>query len=189
MIQLWENRELLRAFVASKGALAPLVFVALQAGQVVLAPLPGEVTGFLAGVLFGAWEGFLWAMVGLALGSSAAFGLARLARRAVERRLRSRLFFEKVQAFTRRHGPLAAFVLFLFPGFPKDYLCYALGLLPISFRVFLVVMLLGRAPATLALTLQGDAVYQGNWERVLWIGMVFLISLVIFWRLKIREKF
>jgi len=186
IMSLWENREALRALVESRGALAPLVFVGLEAGQVLLAPLPGEVTGFLAGYLFGPWEGFLLAMAGLALGSSAAFGLGRLFERVLAPRLRKKPFFEKVSRFTRRHGATAAFFLFLFPGFPKDYLCYALGLLPLSFRVFFPVMLLGRAPATLALTLEGDALYRADWRRLLWVGLAAGLSFIFFLGLKKR---
>jgi len=183
---MWESREALRNFIESRGTLAPFFFVALQAGQVVLAPLPGEVTGFLAGFLFGAWKGFLLAMAGLAIGSSAAFGLARLARGPVERRLKDRKFYRHVVDFTRHHGITTAFLLFLFPGFPKDYLCYALGLLPFSFRTFFPVMLIGRAPATLALTLEGDAFFRKDWGFLLWVGLVAGLSFLLFHKLKKR---
>ncbi|WP_168719647.1 TVP38/TMEM64 family protein [Thermosulfurimonas marina] len=186
MWSLWENREALRAFVEAQGALAPLAFVALQALQVVLAPLPGEVTGFLAGYLFGPWEGFFLAMSGLALGSSAAFGLARLFERSLEAHFRERPFYQRTVRFTRRHGPTAAFLLFLFPGLPKDYLCYALGLLPFPFRLFFPVMLLGRAPATLALTFQGDALYRADWRRLFWVGLAVGLALCGFLILKRR---
>jgi len=183
---LWQNREALRAFIEAQGGLAPFFFVLLQAGQVVLAPLPGETTGFLGGFLFGAWEGFSLAMTGLALGSSAAFGIARLFRDQVHRHLEKKTFYQKILLFNRKHGPTAAFFLFLFPGFPKDYLCYALGLLPFSFRTFFWVMLLGRAPATLALTLEGDALFREDWSRLLWVGLVAGLSLGVFMKLKKR---
>ncbi len=168
----------------SRGALGLLIFVSLQALQVILAPLPGEATGFLAGFLFGAWKGFLLAMAGLAVGSSAAFALARLASGPVERRLKDRKFYRRTVDFTRHHGVTAAFLLFLFPGFPKDYLCYALGLLPFPFRVFFPVMLLGRAPATLALTLEGDAVFREDWYFLFWVGLAAGLSFLLFLKLK-----
>jgi len=165
--------------VGSKGALAPVIFVFIQAGQVVLAPVPGEMTGFLAGALFGPWKGFVLAMVGLALGSSAAFGLGRIFRERVKRHLAEKRFYRRITEFTRRRGPAAAFLLFLFPGFPKDYLCYALGLLPMPFRVFFPIMLLGRAPATLVLTVQGDAALTGHWKTLL----AATLPVVILWLL------
>ncbi|WP_161939454.1 TVP38/TMEM64 family protein [Thermosulfurimonas dismutans] len=180
LVQLWENREALRTLVESKGPLGPVIFVLIQAGQVVLAPLPGEATGLAAGFIFGAWEGFVLAMMGLALGSSAAFGLARLFRDLVHRHLARKVFYQKVLLFNRKHGPTAAFLLFLFPGFPKDYLCYALGLLPLPFRVFFPIMLLGRAPATLALTLEGEALYREDWRMVIWVAVVAVVVLGLF---------
>ena len=170
----------------SRGALGPLVFVFLQALQVILAPLPGEATGFAAGFIFGPFEGFILAMLGLALGSAGAFFLARAFRPPFERRLGGRPFYLRAKTFTRRHGPTAAFLLFLFPGFPKDYLCYALGLLPFPFRVFFPVMLLGRAPATLALTLEGDAAFRKDPEVFLWVLLFAGAATAAFWTLKPR---
>ena len=170
----------------SRGALGPLVFVSLQALQVILAPLPGEATGFAAGFIFGPFKGFILAMLGLSLGSAGAFFLARAFRPPFERHLGRRPFYLRVKTFTRRHGPTAAFLLFLFPGFPKDYLCYALGLLPFPFRVFFPVMLLGRAPATLALTLEGDAAFRKDPAVFLWVLLFAGLAIAAFSALKPR---
>jgi uncharacterized membrane protein YdjX (TVP38/TMEM64 family) len=48
------DRESLRQLVKSGGWAAPLIFVAIQIGQVLFAPIPGDVTGFLGGYIFGA---------------------------------------------------------------------------------------------------------------------------------------
>jgi hypothetical protein len=40
-----------------------------KAGQVIAAPVPGEVTGFLGGYLFGTFFGVLFSTIGLSLGS------------------------------------------------------------------------------------------------------------------------
>ncbi|MCK7513881.1 MAG: hypothetical protein MZV70_64255 [Desulfobacterales bacterium] len=40
------------------------MFIGLQVGQVLFAPIPGEVTGFLGGYMFGALSGFLLSTVG-----------------------------------------------------------------------------------------------------------------------------
>ncbi len=178
------EKEALRELVEGAGLLGPVIFVLAQALQVVLAPVPGEVTGFVAGLLFGAWKGFFLAMVGLGVGSSAAFFLARTARPYFVRRFGRKDFYLKAEAFVKRRGTYAAFLLFLFPGFPKDYLCYALGLLPFRFRDFLVVMMLGRAPATLALTLEGDAFYREDWRLLLMVAVAAVVSVLAFWCLK-----
>ena len=179
----WENPEVLRETIEDYGALAPLVFIAIQALQVVFAPLPGEVTGFVAGYLFGAFWGFVYAMIGIALGSSIAFFLARKFRHFFGKRLARSPHFLRLERFMQRRGIMAAFLCYLFPGFPKDYLNYFLGLFPIPFRIFLLIMIIGRIPGTLALALQGASLYERNWIMFAIIAGIsaFLLGL-FYWK-------
>lgn len=73
LLNLWQDRTLLREIVEKNSTLGALLFVFLQALQVVIAPLPGEVTGFMAGFLFGAILGTFLSMGGIIIGSSLAF--------------------------------------------------------------------------------------------------------------------
>jgi len=45
--------------------------------QVIIAPIPGELTGILGGYLFGQWVGLLYSTIGLTVGSVAAFAIGR----------------------------------------------------------------------------------------------------------------
>ncbi len=45
MWEIFRGREELRSYIESWGAWAPVVFVLIQALQVVIAPIPGELTG------------------------------------------------------------------------------------------------------------------------------------------------
>ncbi len=174
---LLENPEAVRRWIENQGAAGPFFFILLQALQVVFAPLPGEVTGFVAGYLFGAFWGFFYSMVGIVIGASIAFWLARKFRRLFARRLSRSPHFRKLERFMQRRGILAAFICYLFPGFPKDYLNYFLGLFPIPFRVFLLIMTVGRIPGTLALAIQGDSLYKRDW---LTLGLVGGLSILLF---------
>ena len=66
-----------RSFVASFGLFAPAVLILLQAMQVVFAPIPGQVLAVVAGYLFGPWWGTLYNVIGITIGSTAAFWLSR----------------------------------------------------------------------------------------------------------------
>ena len=56
---LMENREHLKEVLLSEGFWAPLAFMGLQALQVVIFVIPGEVTQLAGGWLFGTWLGCL----------------------------------------------------------------------------------------------------------------------------------
>lgn len=72
----FSNKERVNNFVISFGSYAPLVFIGLQILQVLLAPIPGEFTGFVGGYLFGIVPGLIYSTVGLSLGSLFAFLIA-----------------------------------------------------------------------------------------------------------------
>jgi uncharacterized membrane protein YdjX (TVP38/TMEM64 family) len=52
------------------------------------------------------------------------------------------------------------FLLFVFPGFPKDYLCLFLGITTLPERPFMVMAVVGRMPGTLMLSLQGAMLFE-----------------------------
>lgn len=161
LARFYSNRREVKQFLARSGAYAPIVFIVLQALQVVVAPIPGEATGFLGGVVFGTWLGFAYSSIGLTLGSASAFGLARWLGLPLVRRLISEGVYHKFDFLARTGGELITLVLFLIPGFPKDYLCFLLGVSPLPFSTFLVIAIFGRMPGTWLLSIQGAKVGSG----------------------------
>jgi uncharacterized membrane protein YdjX (TVP38/TMEM64 family) len=146
-----------RETVASFGTLAPLAFVCLQAAQVVVAPIPGQVLGGVAGYLFGTWAGFCYSMVGVVVGSAVAFRLAeRYGRPFVERTFDAGAV-GRFDALADDAAPLALFALFLLPTFPDDLLCALAGVSPMRLRTFLALLIVGRAPSFVLVAFAGDS--------------------------------
>ncbi len=54
---------------------------------------------------------------------------------------------QKFDFLMERQGALVSFILFLLPGFPKDYLCFVLGLSRMPFKLFLLICTVGGFPA------------------------------------------
>ena len=53
LVRLYVDKRFLKHTLREWGVFAPVIFVGLQALQVILAPIPGELTGILGGYLFG----------------------------------------------------------------------------------------------------------------------------------------
>lgn len=157
------DKERIQQLLKAVGPLAPLIFIAVQALQVVFAPFPGEATGFIGGFLFGVPLGMLYSTIGLTLGSTLAFLLGRWLEVHFVARVVSPETLKRFDFLMERQGALVAFFLFILPGFPKDYLCFILGLSQMPLKVFLVLCTVGRLPGTLMLTLQGAKVYEGDY--------------------------
>ncbi len=155
---IYSSSDKLSKFLQNLGPYSPAVFVLLQILQVIAAPFPGELTGVAGGYVYGETFGFVLSTVGLSLGSWVAFELASILGRPFVERFVRREVLEKFNFLTTKTGTLICFVLFLFPGFPKDYLCYVLGLSRMKLGSFLIVAIIGRLPGTYLLTMQGATI-------------------------------
>ena len=160
---LFCDRQWLRQVVKSSGWAAPFIFVGVQIGQVLFAPIPGDVTGFLGGYLFGAWGGLFLSSIGLTIGSMLNFFIGHFLGEGVVRRMVSCQTYEKYNEMVQYKGIMVIIVCFLVPGFPKDYLCLFLGLTSLPAGVFFVISTIGRMPGTIALSLQGASIFDKNY--------------------------
>ena len=191
LIDLFLDRQRMTAFIHEHRAYAALIFIGLQALQVVAAPVPGEVTGFVGGYFFGSFWGVVYSTIGLTLGSWIAFLIARMLGRHLVEVFVNPEVIKRYDYVMKHKGLFLAFVMFLIPGFPKDILCYLLGLGHMGQRDFLLVSTSGRLLGTTLLTVGGtffrDARY-GAFFTVVGIG-VAAILLVMVYRERIEAWF
>lgn len=143
------DTEELRLWIEQFGAFAPLVFVVVQAVQVVVAPIPGQVVALISGYLFGAVAGAVYSLVGVLIGSAIAFSLAkRYGRPFVESVLHEDVL-TRYDAFVDRVGIPGLVVFVVLPGLPDDAICFLSGLTTWRLRTFLLAITVGRLPAYL----------------------------------------
>jgi uncharacterized membrane protein YdjX (TVP38/TMEM64 family) len=135
----------------------------IQVLQVILAPIPGEATGLIGGYLFGTLQGFIYSSIALTAGSWINFAIGRLLGRRYVRKMIPGASLDRMDFLLRHQGILVVFILFVLPGFPKDYLCLFLGLSTLPLRAFMLITALGRMPGTLLLSLQGASLFEGNY--------------------------
>jgi uncharacterized membrane protein YdjX (TVP38/TMEM64 family) len=140
-----------------------LYFIALQIVQVVAAPIPGEVTGFIGGYIYGPFWGTIYSTIGLTLGSWLAFMLARFFGEPLLEKMVKKEVFEKFDDFMEHKGLLVSFLLFLIPGFPKDYLCYIMGVSRIPAMTFIILSTIGRFFGTMMLSISGNIAQEGQY--------------------------
>jgi uncharacterized membrane protein YdjX (TVP38/TMEM64 family) len=201
VIQFFLNKKRMAHFLDSLGPWSVLVFIVLQVAQVVAAPIPGEVTGFLGGYLFGKFFGVVLSTIGLTIGSYVAFILARAFGRPLIERFIPKSTMQRFDYLLHHRAAFLVFLLFLIPGFPKDWLCYILGLGHLTTTEFLVIGGTGRLFGTILLTLGGSYLRHHQYVRfyiLVGIGISVVIvalayrdkldKLFRFWHLKGRRK-
>ncbi len=183
-VRLWdlfENHHRLKVFISSFGVYSPLAFILLQVIQVVVAPIPGGAIEFLGGYLFGVWAGMLYSTIGLILGSWLAFSIARIFEKWAVEKFVSPKTMKKFDYLIGHEGVILSFLLFLIPGFPKDALCYILGLTPMHLGLFLIISTIGRIPGTLMATLQGAKAFEHQYKFFLTLSAASALVILVFY--------
>lgn len=174
--KFYTSKKRTARFLQSLGPYSSAVFILLQALQVVLSPIPGELTGVVGGYVYGKTFGFLLSTIGLTLGSWVAFELASIFGRPFVEKFVKKEILERFNFLTTKTGATICFLLFIFPGFPKDILCYILGLSPMRVGTFLIVSTIGRMPGTYLLTIQGASIRSDEYYTA---AVFMVISAVI----------
>ena len=148
VIRLYRDKHFLKDTVAAWGWMAPLVFVTIQALQVIISPIPGEITGPVGGALFGTLWGLIYSTVGLTIGTLVCFGVGRRWGEPLVRPWLSEHHWNRMNFILEAEGAIICFILYLVPGFPKDIVSYLFGISPMPFWLFATVSTLGRVPGT-----------------------------------------
>ena len=166
-----------------------VVFIGLQILQVVAAPIPGEVTGLIGGYIYGTYLGTVYSTIGLTVGSWIAFALARFFGLPLVEKVVKPAIIEKYDYFLEHRGLFVSFLLFLIPGFPKDYLCYIMGVSHMKAWHFLGISTIGRLLGTILLSVSGSCARNDQYRELLFIAGVSCLLLVIayFYRDKLLE--
>lgn len=177
--KLFLTEQKILAFLDSLGPLSFVGFVVLQAAQVVLAPIPGEVTGLIGGFTYGPFWGVILSTTGLVIGSYVAFSLSRAFGRPFVEKFVNPSTMNRFDYLLHHKGLFLIFMLFLLPGFPKDYLCLILGLGHLTTVEFLVISSVGRFMGTVLLTLGGGYIRYHQYEKLfVLVGIAACILLV-----------
>ena len=178
---LLQDPHRLKEMITSFGPYSPLIYILLQLSQVVATPIPGGAVEFLGGYLFGVKAGLLYAMIGSIVGSWLAFSLARLFKRWAVEKFVSPKTMKKFDYLIGHEGVILSFLLFLIPGFPKDALCYILGLTPMHLGIFLIISTIGRIPGTLMATLQGAKAFEHQYKLFLILSGISALVILVFY--------
>jgi Uncharacterized conserved protein len=164
---LFVSSEALQSFLGRFGIFADVIFILIQALQVVVPIIPGAL-GCLAGVIiFGAVKGFIYNYIGICLGSFLAFLLSRRYGMALVEKISKPGLLQKYGSWLHsdRFDTWFAIAIFL-PVAPDDFLCYLAGLTKISVRKFFAIILAGKPLAIAAYSMGLNVIFTAFIHRV-----------------------
>ena len=148
---IFTDQAKMRAYLANKQIIGPVIFVLIQIIQVVIPVIPGGVS-LLGGVIFfGPVWGFIYNYVGICIGSIILFFLARYYGKPFILHLVSEDTYEKYMKWTKNQKKYNWFfaICIVAPAAPDDVLCMISGLTDMKVSTYIWIILLGK-PWTIA---------------------------------------
>ncbi len=188
-----QSSEQFRAFLDTFGWKGRFILLGVQFLQVVIAFIPGEVVELGAGYAYGAIEGTLLCLVGVAASSAIVFLLTKkigtpLAEAFISREKINELRFINSEYKLKR----LVFLLFFIPGTPKDVLTYFVGLTNLRLSQFLAITLIARIPSVLSSTICGHMLGSKHYLTAILVyavtGGVSLLGYYLYTRFLRRTK-
>lgn len=159
---IFTDQTQMELFLNSCGIFAPLLFVFIQAVQVIIPILPGAV-GCVYGVMFwGPLKGFIFNYVGICIGSIGAFLIARRFGQKLVIQMTGEKFYDKYSKYLEienRFEKIFALLIFL-PVAPDDFLCYLAGISKMDLKRFVAIILLGKPAAIFLYSMGLNTVLQ-----------------------------
>src|SRR2546425_12124992 len=182
LIRLYQDKHFLKETVRGWGYMAPLVFIAIQAFQVIIPPIPGEITGPVGGALFGTFWGVVYSTLGLPVGTLFCFWVGRRWGEPLVRPWLSEHNWNRMSFILEAEGAIICFILYLIPGFPKDIISYLFGISPLPFWVFAVVSTVGRLPGTVLSSYFGAHVAEQQYiYAIAFMAIVIALCLPLYY--------
>lgn len=176
------NMELIKNFILGTGFWGMGVYIGVQIIQVVFLPLPSIVINLVGVALYGPTLAFLLSSLGVCLGSIIAFGLGRVFGSKLVEWIVGKDKAIEYRNLLSNKGKYMLILMLLFPLFPDDILCMVAGLTTMSWKYFIIVVLITR-PITIAVMCYmgtGEIIPFSGWGIVIWI-IIFAAFMVLFY--------
>ncbi len=172
------NPELFRQHLFAYGSRSVLVFIGLQAAQVIVAAIPGELMQIAGGYVYGTLWGTVYSLAGIAMGSIIVFYISRWLGYPLLKRIISPARLDKFTSMINSsRSEMIIFILFLIPGMPKDMLSYIAGTTPVRPAAFLFTSTLARLPGILTSAYIGSHLQKAQYGRA---ALVSVLALLLF---------
>jgi uncharacterized membrane protein YdjX (TVP38/TMEM64 family) len=186
-IESYFNTQLIKEWLAAKGAFAPFVYIITMALAVIVSPIPSLPLDIAAGAFFGPFLGTVYSVIGALGGAVVSFLLARyLGREFIERFLSGHINF--CTECSDRFLTKVVFLSRLLPIVSFDVVSYGAGLTKMSLKNFTVATLFGMIPLTFVYNYFGSVIVFGKRLTLIFGIVMVTLFFLIPWLLERKFK-
>lgn len=190
LLSHFSSLEEARSWFESFGAWAWIIYFLIQVAQVVILPIPAQITTIAGVLIFGAWKAFLISAIAIILASYLCFGIGRWVGVKVAYKIASKETVDKYRNLLTKKSRLLLPIMFIFPAFPDDLLCFIAGTTKMTWRYFMIITLLTRlvGVACICWLGSGELIPFSGWGIPIWIAIGILMAFAVFFLIKYQEQ-
>lgn len=172
--------EDLRQLILGFGGWGILTYIIINLLQCVVIPIPTTLTVLVGTAIYGPLVAFVYATIGVILGSSIAFLIGRYCSRPVINWIFGKEKIEKYQNLLNKRAELILFLTLTLPLFPDDLICMLAGISDIKYYRFLLISIFARGVglATISFFGSGKIIPFSGWGIAVW-GCIAVVALAL----------
>jgi uncharacterized membrane protein YdjX (TVP38/TMEM64 family) len=180
------DKENIRGLVSGYGIFAPIIFIFIQIGQNIIAPIAHYPILLAGGFIFGPFLGFFYNWIGTSIGTILIILLAKKFGRPLVRRMVSQKFIEKYDYVIQKLSPFGLFLVYALPIFPDDEISYLVGVSDMPVKSIIFAIMLGKIPGA-SLSFMGDELVGGiTMTTIIQVG-ILIIGIMFYFRKNIKS--
>ncbi len=172
-----EGKQAVEEVMEKLGIFGPLVFIASEIIQIILALIPGGPVEVIGGALFGPVKALIFCEIGIFTATIIVYNLVRKIGKPMVDMFVSEDKFKKFKFLhDEKKLELVVFIFLMIPGTPKDVITYVASLTDIKPVRFYIIAPLARIPALILCVVFGNSIQNRDY---LLAAIVFAITAVV----------
>ena len=190
ILQQLTSFEDLRQLILGFGGWGILTYIVINLLQCIVIPVPTTLTDLVGTAIYGPFVAFLYATIGVIIGSSIAFVIGRYCSRPVINWIFGKEKIDKYQNILKNRTGIILFLTLILPLFPDDLICMLAGISEISYPKFLIISIIARSVGLAVISFfgSGKIIPFSGWGIIAWIAIAIVSLIVVIIAFKKREK-
>jgi len=190
LIENLSSIESARSWIESFGAWGWVVFFLIQVAQVIILPIPSQITTLAGIALLGPWITFVISSIAVILGSLACFAIGKFVGVNFVYKIGKKETVDKYRKLISDKGRILLPVMFLFPFFPDDLICFVAGTTAMSWKYFVPVTFITRVIGVgfMCAFGSGEIIPFSGWGIPVWIVVITLLAVMCVFLFKYQAQ-
>jgi uncharacterized membrane protein YdjX (TVP38/TMEM64 family) len=173
--------EDLRELIIGFGGWGIFTYIIINILQCVIIPIPTTLTVLVGTAIYGPLVAFIYAGIGVILGSSISFIIGRYCSKPVIYWIFGKEKTEKYQDILNKRAELILFLTLTLPFFPDDLICMIAGVSDIKYLKFLVISIFARGVGLACISFfgSGKIIPFSGWGIAVWSMIAVFVIVII----------